>query len=270
MTVSCLYVGEVTHQRQTPVRHSLRYNVTSLYLDLEEDPGVRLFSRNRFNLFSVRDRDLATAAMPHGPAAWARDLLAGRGIDTAGGAVRVHLFPRVLGLGFTPLTTWFCHHRDGALAAILYEVHNTFGERHIYLAPAAGAGTQFHQADKCFHVSPFIGLNGLYRFALRPPDERYSLIIRETDRTRGDRVMVATHHARRRPLTDAALLRAALTFPLPPLKILGGIHWEALRLWIKGAPFFPKPPPPAMAVSVAPALPETVAVTAPHDRDSIA
>ena len=165
----------------------------------------------------------------------------------------MHLFPRVLGFGFTPLSAWFCHRADGALAALLYEVHNTFGERHAYLVRTdeQDLRTLRHSADKCFHVSPFIGLGGTYAFAVRVPSDTFALSIRETDRATGKTILVASHVARRIPLTDAVLARAALAYPLLPLKIIGGIHWEAFRLWCKGAPFHRKPAPPAALVSFA-------------------
>lgn len=250
MSVSCLYRGHVMHHRLDPVGHRFRYDVVSLLIDLDELPdlGLRLLSHNRRNLFSVHDSDLGDGGDPR---AWIEAELARHDIFIPGGAVRVHLFPRVFGLGFTPLSTWFCHAEDGTLSAVLYEVHNTFGERHAYLVRTDDdrRPTLRHSADKCFHVSPLIGLSGSYAFTLRPPGETFALGIRETDRTTGAPVLIASHMARRVALTDAALARAALAYPLLPLKILGGIHWEALRIWLKGASFHRKPAPPATLVS---------------------
>lgn len=251
MAASCLYRGQVMHHRLDPVGHRFTYDVVSLLVDLDEvaSLGLRLLSRNRANLFSVHDRDLGDGGDPK---AWIGRQLAAHGIH-ADGPVRVHLFPRVFGMGFTPLTTWFCHRADDSLAAILYEVHNTFGERHAYLVAVDGADdgrTLTHRAEKCFHVSPFIGLGGTYRFAVKPPAERFAQTIRETAPDDGRTILVASHVGRRRELTDGALLAAALRYPLLPVKIVGGIHYEALRLWIKGAPFFRKPAPPTTPVSV--------------------
>ncbi|HIJ62637.1 MAG TPA: DUF1365 domain-containing protein [Rhodospirillaceae bacterium] len=252
MMRSCLYLGQVMHHRLAPVGHRFTYRVASLLVDLDElnALGSRWLSHNRANLFSIHDRDLGDGADPR---RWIDGELARHGIRLDGGRVTVHLFPRVLGFGFTPLTTWFCRDAAGRLAAVLYEVHNTFGERHAYLVhtEADQRRTLRHSADKCFHVSPFIGLGGTYDFAVRAPDEILALSIRERDRATGRPILIATHTARRAPLTDAALLRAALAYPLLPLKILGGIHWEALRLWLKGAPFHRKPPPPEALVSLA-------------------
>jgi hypothetical protein len=252
MTASCLYRGQVMHHRLCPMGHRFTYRVASLLVDLEDLPGLalRLLSHNRINLFSVHDRDLGDG---NGARSWIDGILARHGLAMPGGRVRVHLFPRLLGMGFTPLATWFCHRADGGLEAILYEVHNTFGERHGYLVPTGAdrRPTLHHAAAKAFHVSPFIGPDGDYAFAVRPPGETFSLSIRETDRATGRPILIASHRARRVDLTDAALLRVALTYPLLPLTIVGGIHWQALRLWLKGIPFHRKPAPPPTLVSFA-------------------
>lgn len=251
MLSSCLYSGQVMHQRLAPVGHRFSYRVMSLLLDLDEMPGLglHLLSHNRPNLFSVHDADLAEGT--GAPRQWIETELARHGIRIDGGRVRVHLFPRVMGWGFTPLTTWFCHEPGGRLAAVLYEVHNTFRERHAYLVRIDDDPPYRHSADKCFHVSPLIGPDGTYAFTLRDPGESFGLTIRETDRATGRPIMVASHVGRRRALTDGALLKAALAYPMLPLKIVGGIHFEALRLWLKGAPFHRKPAPPTKLVTMA-------------------
>jgi hypothetical protein len=252
MSVSCLYRGQVMHHRLEPFGHRFSYRVMSLLIDLDELPALqlRLLSHNRPNLFSVHDSDVGDGRAPR---RWIEMILARQGIHIDGGRVQMHLFPRVFGFGFTPLTTWFCHAADGRLAAVLYEVHNTFGERHSYLALVENhdGGTLRHGADKCFHVSPFFGLAGHYAFSVRAPGDSFALSIRETDKTGGRPIMIASHVGRREPLSDKALLRAALAYPLLPLKIVGGIHWEAWKLWRKGALFHRKPAPPPSAVSLA-------------------
>lgn len=250
MTRSCLYRGQVMHHRLAPVGHRFTYRVASLLIDLDELAGLKvgLLSHNRANLFSIHDRDLGDGGDPR---RWIETELARHAIALDGGRIAVHLFPRILGFGFTPLTTWFCRDAAGRLAAVLYEVHNTFGERHAYLVRTAAdqRRTLRHSADKCFHVSPFIGLGGTYDFAVRVPGETLALSIRERDRATDRPILIASHMARRVPLSDTELVRAALAYPLLPLKILGGIHWEALRLWLKGASFHRKPAPPEAPVS---------------------
>jgi DUF1365 family protein len=252
---SCLYFGRVTHKRLRPFGHRLAYRVFSLYLDLEELPALsrrlRLFSHNRWNLFSFFDRDHGArdgaALRP-----WLEDRLAEAGIDLQGGAVRLLCFPRLLGYVFNPLTIWFCYHASGRLAAVLYEVRNTFGEKHGYLIavdPARAPGAPILQScDKGFYVSPFIGMTATYHFRLAEPDERLSVLIRQTT-SEGD-LLVASQTGRRRHLDDTTLLRAFLKYPLMTLKVIAGIHWHAFRLWRKGAGIVPRPPEPDQAVTL--------------------
>jgi DUF1365 family protein len=143
---------------------------------------------------------------------------------------------------FNPISVFWCYDSSGGLRAILYEVKNTFGEQHPYLIPV-GAGytpgtTLRQQAAKELYVSPFIGMEADYHFRIREPEQKLWLLIRETV-PQGD-LLVATHVGLRRPLTDAGLLRAFALFPLLTLKVMAGIHWEALKLWLKGAPLQPR------------------------------
>lgn len=247
MSGHALYLGRVMHSRLRPFRHRFDYRVYSLLLDLDGlDRLPRLLRHNRFGLLSIDDRDHGRRdGSPLRP--WVEEELARRGIDLGGGPVRMLCFPRVLGYAFNPLTIYFCHRADGRLAAMLYEVRNTFGDQHVYVCPAdsGDGGPVTHAQAKEFHVSPFIGMQGEYRFRLSVPDERLSILIRQSDP--GGELLLATHTGHRVPLTDGALLKAFLTHPLLTLKVIGAIHWEALRLWRKGAVFHRRPDPPVRA-----------------------
>jgi DUF1365 family protein len=238
MAGSALYVGHVMHHRLRPRVHRLRYRLFSLLLDLDEIDAVaarlRLFSRGRFNLFAFHDRD-------HGDGGnrplrvQAEALLAEAGLAW-GGPIRILTMPRILGFAFNPLSVWFCHDPAGALTAIIYEVNNTFGERHSYLLPvAAGSGDDVAQnVVKRFHVSPFLPMAMTYAFRVRPPADDLGIAITAAD---GDGpVLVAVHRAQRKDLTDAALIRVAVTHPLLTVKVVAGIGWEALLLWLKRVP----------------------------------
>lgn len=253
---SALYTGTVMHQRLRPRRHHLRYRVFSLLLDLDELPALaarlRLFSLDRFNLFSFHGRDHG-AGEPQGPRAHVERQLQAAGLPT-GGPIRLLAMPRMLGHVFNPLSVYFCHAPGGALQALLYEVNNTFGERHSYLVPvapeqSAGEGRWVEQrCDKHLHVSPFLPLDMHYRFRVRPPGEDLSVGVQAHDAQGA--VLVARLDAQRRPLCDAALLQAFCTHPLLTLKVVGAIHWEALRLWCKGVPLHRRTPAPAAPVSL--------------------
>ncbi len=252
---SALYVGRVSHERLRPKRHRLAYRVFSLFLDLDEldtlDRKLRLFSLNAFNLFSLRPTDYGFAESGD-LRNQVESVLSAAGIDLKGGPIRLLTMPRVLGYAFNPLSVFFCHARDGALGAILYQVNNTFGQRHTYLAEARDADRAplTHEGRKLFYVSPFLGLDMDYRFRIQPPGEIFSLDIEARD-AHGP-VLFAAQKLRRAPLTDASLLRVFVTYPLVTAKVIAGIHWEALLLWLKGVPLQSRPPPPAQAVSPMP------------------
>lgn len=251
---SCLYLGAVMHKRLRPFAHGFRYRVFSLFVDLDELPALdrklRLFSHNRRNLFAFYDRD-------HGPRdgtplrPWIDAHLRRADLDPAGGRVRLLCFPRMLGYVFNPLSIWFCHHADGHLLAVLYEVRNTFGERHGYLipaAPSAPGAPLAQQADKAFYVSPFLGMEAGYRFRLKVPDARLAVAIRQSV-PEGDQ-LVARQSGRRVALNDRALLFVFFAYPLMTMKVIAAIHWQALRLWWRGAKLQNRPTPPLYEVTL--------------------
>lgn len=244
---SALYRGSVRHVRLAPRRHALRYRVAWLLLDLDERPALarrlRLLSFGRFNLFGFDERDHGDGT-PGGLRAWVARQLAAAGITGADAAVRVLCMPRVLGYVFNPISVFFCHRADGRLAAVLYEVHNTFGQRHAYTF-ALPDGTEEaplrHSCAKALYVSPFLPMALRYRFRLRPPAAQVALAIDTVGD--GGTVLAAALHGSRVALTDAALLRTALALPLLTVKVTAAIHWEALLLWLKRVPLVPRPAP---------------------------
>lgn len=251
-----LMLGDVMHVRFTPKRHQFRYRVASLLLDLDRLEEIaartRTLSINRFNLFSFFEKD-------HGPRdgsplkPWVEAAFAGAGRPIDGGRVLMMCFPRTLGYVFDPLTTYWGYKADGTLAGVLYQVKNTFGDQHCYMVGAPEGrkpGTPLSQiAEKCFHVSPFFSIDGQYRFRIDEPGDRLKILIRLVGSDGADR-MIATHAARRVPLTDRALLKTLITHPLDTFKVIGAIHLEALRLLRKGAVFHKRPSPPEKQISI--------------------
>jgi hypothetical protein len=265
---SALYDGAVVHQRLAPRRHRLRYRLFQLLLDLDElpqlDRRLRLFGHNRFALFSLCDRD-HLAGDPRPLRAQVEAMLGDAGIDLAGGPIRLFCMPRVLGYVFNPLSIFYCHRATGELAAVVLEVHNTFGERHVYLIEAeAGAGDQLVRRGcaKTFFVSPFLGLEMSYDFRLAAPGERAATAIlgRGAD---GAPVIAAAFAGERRELDDPTLARALVGHPLLTLKVILAIHWEAAKLLAKGVGLRRKPEPPAEAVTVVRPDPGRPAANAP-------
>lgn len=249
---SALYVGSVAHRRLRPKAHRLRYRVFSLLLDLDELPALerklKLFSLGRFNLFSFRPQDhlFARSGDLRGEL---EAVLRDAGLETKGGAIRLLTMPRILGYGFNPLSIFFCYRVDGALQAILYEVHNTFGQRHCYLFPVGTEeGVLRHACAKQFYVSPFMAMDMAYSFRIKPPDEAYTISISVADED-GD-MLFATQRLSRETLDDRALMRVFLSHPLLTLKVIAGIHYEAVLIWLKGVGLHVRPPPPGRAVTV--------------------
>jgi len=250
---SAIYVGGVMHRRLRPVEHRFRYRAFWLLMDLDELPRLparlRLFSQNRFNLFALHDIDHGDGS-PTPLRAQAERVLSQAGIDLPGGPIRLLCMPRTLGYSFNPLSIYFCHRPDGELAALIYEVHNTFGERHSYVATVETKSGDIRQnCRKTFYVSPFMDMDMAYDFRLAEPDQRLAIHIGASQP--GQRVFNAALVAERRELNDGNLLFAFLSIPLITVKVTLAIHWEALRLWLKGIRLRVRPPPPVRNMTLA-------------------
>jgi hypothetical protein len=240
-----LYVGTVMHARLRPRRHRFTYRVFTLLVDLDRlaelDRRHRLLSVDRANLLAFWQRD-------HGPRdgsplrPWVEARLAEQGLAAAGHRIQLLAMPRLFGYVFNPLSVYYCHDRAGRLAAIVYEVKNTFGEQHAYTLPveavAAASGWLQQRCAKAFYVSPFIEPDARYRFRMLPPADRLAVVIQET--LADVPLLVATLHGQARALTDRNLLLAALRWPFMTHKVMAAIHWEALWLWLKRIPLQPR------------------------------
>jgi DUF1365 family protein len=254
MGQSALYVGRVVHERFRPRRHRLNYRAYWMLLDLDELPSLgarlRLFSVGSFNLFSFRNED--NGSREREPLRDQVELhLRAAGIDIGGGAIRLLTMPRVLGYAFNPLSIYFCHRADGSLAALIYEVHNTFRQRHSYLIAVERTGDQpiRQSCEKRFYVSPFLHMDLTYDFTVVEPGETVRVVVRGSDHD--GPMIVASLTGARVPLTDARLLGVFFSHPLMTLKVIAAIHWEAVRLWMRGLRLYPRPSPPSEPVTAA-------------------
>lgn len=233
--MNAIYTGHVGHVR--PGKHRLRYAVFMLALDLDRLPNrLRLFKHNRAGLFSLFDRDHADrSGLPIRPQIETK--LHEANIAWSGGRIVLLTMPRLFNYTFNPLSVYFCHREDGSIAALVHEVSNTFGERHFYVLPprVTTSGAISQSCAKAFFVSPFLEGNLTYEFRIEPPGEHVvvAMIVR-----RGEEVaLTASFAGARRDLTDAQLCRVWLAHPLMTFKVIAGIHWEALKMWLIGVPY---------------------------------
>ena len=249
MTVA-LYVGETWHRRFAPRPHEFRYRLFQLLVDIDQldqaFAGLTWIKLGRRGPMSFEPRD-------HGDRQsrdlrpWVEATLARAGVQASAATIRLLCFPRVLGFVFNPLSVFFVHATDGRLEAVVYEVNNTFGQTHAYVIPAGGSERETQRAAKRFYVSPFYRVEGEYRFDISAPGETFDLRIVKAIDGRPD--FVATQMARREALTDQRLKALFWSIPLMTLKVVAAIHWEALRLLLKGAPFGARPPGPKAGLS---------------------
>ena len=257
MSVSAgLYVGGTTHARLSPTPHRFGYRFFQLLIDIDRPgwafAGLWTARLGRFGLFSFWGRD-------HGYRdnrplrTWVLARLAEAGVAASARRIRLLCFPRMLGFVFNPLSVFFIHDADGRLEAVIYEVNNTFGQTHAYVAPAMGASVERQAVDKALFVSPFYGVEGEYRFEVSPPGETFDLVI--TKAVNGKPDFIATSSMRRQDLTDARLIGLFLSMPLMTLGVVAAIHWQALRLWAKGVGLKARPPGPSAGASVARTVP---------------
>jgi DUF1365 family protein len=241
--------GETFHGRRGVVQNAFRYSVDYVLLDPEQGwGGPALFSRNRANLFSVRDADHGGAPGQGAGARWAREVFARFGV--AYETMQLLAQPRLLGHVFNPVSFWLAWDASGGLAAVIAEVTNTFGDRHSYIVRHED-GRAIDPADelvaeKIFHVSPFQPVGGEYRFTFDITDRRIAIRI---NYVQGEGGVVATLAGPRKPLTNRSILWAALRRPFGSRRVLALIHWQALKLFVKGAKYRARPKPPQAEVS---------------------
>jgi len=220
------------------------------------DSLSRWFNVDRFGLLSFCQRD-------HGSRdgqslrGWIDDTLARNGIEKPA-QVLLQAMPRVLGYVFNPISLWYCYGRNRELIAILVEVHNTFSEQHCYLLSDNGAVMQWpvrQRAVKVFHVSPFMDMDSTYEFRISNPDSAPRMVIHQFKD--GDLRLIASQSGKLQAISSAAIFSVLISMPFSTLKVIAAIHWQALKIWVRGAKFYRKPPAPTKQVSVAEAIPRS-------------
>ena len=228
-----LYYATVGHTRRMPIENSFSYPVYIWLVDLDALPTypgplrwlVRFEGRDHLGDPSRSIKDNVVA------------YLANNDIDLSGGRVIMLANARVAGYVFNPISVHWCYDREGTLAVILAEVHNTYGERHVYLLRPDESGRA--QADKELYVSPFFDTVGQYVMRFSAPADELSVTM--TLRKDGRTPFSATLRGRRRPATRGAVLRAALRFPFMPLVVSALIRYQGIKLWARRLPVVSRP-----------------------------
>jgi len=239
---SCIYNGQVIHKRFKPKEHFFKYKVFSLLLDLSElnllDKELKIFSYNKFNILSFYDID-------HGPRdgtsliSWVKENLNNNNINSNEIKIKLLCYPRVWGYIFNPLSIFFVYDKNSKLISILYEVKNTFGEQHTYVFKIDKDNQLFeHSCKKKFHVSPFIEMNCLYYFKILKPTDKLSVVINQNDDS--GKLLFASQDGLKNELNNKNLMISYISNPLMSFKIIGAIHFEAFKLWIKGIKYVKK------------------------------
>jgi DUF1365 family protein len=247
-TGSAVYEGWVRHRRHAPRAHAFRYRIAMPWLDLDEID--RLFASRWFwsaggrNLGEFRRSDyLGPATLPLADAVRAR--VEQRTGEIPLGPIRLLAHPRYFGHVFNPVSFYYCYRPDGrTLQAIVAEITNTpWQERHAYVLPvdAAERHGRAHvwQFAKAFHVSPFMAMQRGYRWRCTVPADDLRVQMDVMDGA--TREFDATLTLQRRPLDGAALARLLWRWPAMTLQVVGAIHWQALRLWLKRVPVHDHP-----------------------------
>ena len=253
-----VFKGHTRHTRFVPFKQSFYYKLFLIDIDIDrlDEAGKTstLFSVDKPGLFSFRRSD-------HGYRkdiplrGWAEDMFATAGIALEAGCIRLVTLPRHLFYKFAPISIWFGYGQHGDLRGVIYEVNNTFDDTHAYVAPVSD-GVNKHEVDKQLYVSPFFDVTGQYLFTLRAPDERLSIVI--DNLVDGQRTHMANIIAKAVPASSAEFLKAALLRPFSTLGVTVGIHFEALKLWLKKAGYRSRPPAPSTPATVAAVLSDPI------------
>lgn len=244
--------GQTFHRRRGGIENAFRYSVDYVLIDPDaKSPRMpRLFSRNRRNLTSMYDADHGGPSGSGAGVSWVRDVLAAHQIADKVEQILLMAQPRVLGHVFNPVSFWLCYDTNSALIAVIAEVTNTFKERHSYLCyhpdlrPIVATDTL--NAQKIFYVSPFQPIEGGYAFRFDIRDDKIGIWIDYTTENNG---LLATLTGKRTPMSNRSILSFALRRPFGSRRVLALIHWQALKLWWKGAKYRVRPTPPSHEIS---------------------
>ncbi len=237
-----LYAGRIAHVRHSPFRYRFDYRLWMLCVDLDRIEALaaasKVFAHNRFGVIAINDKDhgFRDGSTLRG---YAEAALACEGLGQYGAKILFMATPSVFGYSFNPISFYFCYDAGGRLGAVLHQVKNTFGDQIGYLMPVDLEGSVIRQSvRKRMHVSPFFDMQGGYRFALTPPAKKFTVSIQYGAEVKR---LTATMQLQAMPFSDGAILRLLLQMPLTPMKVMAAIHWQAFKLFLRGAKFHAVP-----------------------------
>ena len=248
---NALLIAEVAHARQAPKKNAFRYGLYYLTFALKDKHSLRMpfLSLNGFNLFSFNDKDYGNKTEM--PEEWIRRALAEWSLAEADGDVVLLTLPRVLGYVFNPVSFWFCLDKTGNLRAVVSEVTNTFHDRHCYISfhddHRAISRDDWLRAEKIFYVSPFMPVEGHYQFRFAYGEDKIGVWI---NYYQSETLMLTTSlTGKRMELNSYSLIKCFFRYPLLTLKVIGLIHYQAVKLVFKGIRHFTHPAPPSLEIS---------------------
>ena len=255
-----LVTSQIHHTRHAPKPHFLARPGLSLLIDITKldkaNSISRFFSVGRFNILSFTEQDYGcfhkSYDKPHSYDSlsdYIKALASASGVTTPISRIELLTFPRIFGVSFNPLSVYRCLDAADQMVFVVYEVHNTFGESHSYVGRCDDTGrASLHEAEKCFHVSPFFDVTGDYQLFHRQAGSLYNLIIRY--RIKGALALTATMRGTITPLTSWSIIKNLIKTRQWPLRPWFAIHLEALKLFAKRLTFISKPPPPSQPHSL--------------------
>jgi DUF1365 family protein len=247
---SSIYSAKVMHHRLAPKKHSFWYTIYLFYIDLDEleilDKKLRWFSYNRFNLFNFRDKDHVQFPKenPDQTKTVKQQIstyLKSHNVEIGNGKIKLLTNLSVLGYNFNPVSFYFCFDENENPLCAVAEISNTYHEMKMFFFGKEDLhnNTFRQKVEKLFYVSPFIDLDTFFDFKLSIPTQKLDIRIDDYDK-KGERFFLSTLNGERKVLSNANMLRYFLSIPLIPLQVMGLIHWQAFKLWIKKIKYHPK------------------------------
>lgn len=243
---SCIYEGWVRHRRQVPQSNAFRYRLFMMFLDLDELPTLfdpyLLWSGTKRNVAWFRRKDHVGHQNEPLPNA-VRELVKDHTGQALQGPIRLLTHLSYFGYRFNPVSFYYCYDRHGEeVETVVAEVNNTpWGEQHHYVLPKSSKGlkrTRF-SFDKAFHVSPFMRMNQLYNWRLTEPGRK--LAVHMENMETGEKVFDATMCLSRTAIDSRSLFRVLVQYPMMTTRVVAAIHWQAIKLWLKGCTHYPHP-----------------------------